>query len=174
MSNTANYGSALVMSRCHNSSIKHNIFSNNYAKTSGAVYWIKSSGMVEPVGIRKQNKYINNQAKYFGKDYSTEIVELITVDSNVLRIDTYKSDDYPIQTKVALRNYYNDIDYSDSNSLVEARLEIPHCDFMVNYAELKGSVITQMVSGFASFDKMAANCIPGKLSISIMLILYIN
>ena len=117
--------------------------------------------MAEPIGLL-QNVYVNNTAGDYGSNLATELVGMNTT-PHVIYITDYTPGSYPVNMKVALVDYYNQIAKSESNKIIlaEVNSQSKDCSFNDGSARLVGQDAAVVWSGIAYFSRLGVICIPG-------------
>jgi hypothetical protein len=165
--NSANLGSAIILSGVTNSHVSKCQFSANKARKGGTIYWIFKSNMNSPT--LTNNSFIRNYVKYYGATVATESCVIKPEFLSYIIADYV--DVYSLSPLVHLLDFYGQFVSSENGVLVEVTLlpENIHCSFNFEKAKVIGGVVAVVQDGVAQFNHLGAICIPGTLFCSIRL-----
>ena len=159
--NKVNFGSGSALwlsdSSLINTFIQLNTFQNNQAlKGSGSIYWQYSSlSNKEPIGLRTNNKFYNNQA-WNGKDIASSSKSITLSDSSIT-FNTFNRYLPPINVKLV--DYYNQISpVQDIVITISTNSSMNKCG---SNEVLNGQTSSSVVDELIWFNETNAVCDPG-------------
>ena len=162
VSNSAKFGSSIVISKSSKTIVRYNVFEANDASQAGTIYWLKASGMNEPFGI-STNSFISNKVSFYGDPIATEPVEIVT-NPPILHINNYEDPSKFVHASASVIDYYKTVVSSENDVLVEAHIASDskkYCGDNTLKAKLFGTTTEVTIQGAAVFKHLSAFCAPG-------------
>ena len=160
--NSAIIGSTFVIARSSDSYISFNEFAENTAGR-GTIFWLRSTMSVAPQFI--QNKFTNNEVKFYGKEIATECTRLITensaydqlVNSYLLGEEFFK----PISLRLV--DFYGQTVTFESGTVAYTYFTFDNnkVDCGSNTPLFFGNHIGKSLKGEILLSNFGAHCIPG-------------
>jgi hypothetical protein len=142
------------------------VFTHNYARQGGTVYWIMGSGMKAPMGRESNMFESNNECGNHGCAFATEIAKLVVTPSTI-ELSDYDSRSYPLNVEVRLQDYYGYIAGSDLETAVDSYVmrnsydNDVKCGINNANAQLIGTIRSVLTNGMARLSSFSAICVPG-------------
>jgi hypothetical protein len=150
------------MARITRSNIMGNKFYANAATKVGTIYWI-SSTMAEPRQILT-NTFQQDICAYHECSIATEACNIYTLSPTYLVLEDYDPAAYPINIRVGLVDYYNQIVSNVEEIPVEAYIRSSlnvRCGANEKYSGIDGELRAIFVNGIAHFQRISGRCVPG-------------
>jgi len=159
--NNAKYGSAIAVASCKSVNLYNNVFKQNKASASAAVYWVHSLSMSEPLHLRTHNSFSENLAVY-GQDYSTNPIKIKALPPTLYQSDYL----YPLShvIDIYLQDYYHHRVITDNRSDTNFYLPLDafrSCQYNLRDVGVLGNLNSRTRNGHARFENFGASCIPG-------------